>query len=247
AAGRRAAPARRGDARLSGLVPAALVPLRRARATLLSAPVSSAPAHLRLPAEDVPLAGEFDLVVAGGGAAGWAAAITAARLGLRTALVEEMPFLGGMSTGGAVGTFCGFYMQAADGALVPLVGGLPLAVADALRARGHGYGPVPFRESAALPYVPWGAKLLYEEWAAAEPNLRVWLHARVTHAVVEDGALRAVALSVRGGRIALAARAFVDATGDAELARLAGRSEEHTSELQSRDNLVCRPLREQKK
>lgn len=188
----------------------------------MTEPVPSAPAQLRLPAEEVPLAGAFDLVVAGGGAAGWAAAITAARLGLRTALVEEMPFLGGMSTGGAVGTFCGFYMQAADGALVPLVGGLPLAVADALRARGHGYGPVPFRESAALPYVPWGAKLLYEEWAAAEPNLRVWLHARVTHAVVEDGALRAVALSVRGGRIALAARAFVDATGDAELARLAG-------------------------
>lgn len=188
----------------------------------MSAPVSSAPAHLRLPAEDVPLAGEFDLVVAGGGAAGWAAAITAARLGLRTALVEEMPFLGGMSTGGAVGTFCGFYLQGADGALAPLVGGLPLAVADALRARGHAYGPIPFRETAVLPYVPWGAKLLYEEWAAAERNLRLWLHARVTHAVVEGGAIRAVALSVRGGRLALAARAFVDATGDAELARLAG-------------------------
>jgi len=177
---------------------------------------------LRLPAEEVPRGGDFDLVVAGGGAAGWAAAVTAARLGLRTALVEEMPFLGGMSTGGAVGTFCGFYVKTGDGALAPLVGGLPLALADALRARGHAYGPVPFRETAALPYVPWGAKLLYEEWAAAEPNLRLWLHARVTHAVVEDGTIRGVALSVRGGRLALAARVFVDATGDAELARLAG-------------------------
>lgn len=180
----------------------------------------------------MPLAGTFDLVVAGGGSAGWAAAVTAARRGLRTALVEEMPFLGGMSTGGAVGTFCGFYGKGADGALVPLVGGLPLAVADALRERGHGYGPVPFRETAALPYVPWGAKLLYEEWAAAEPNLRLWLHARVTHAVVEGGAIRAVAVSVRGGRIALAARAFVDATGDAELARLAGAPVERGDELQ---------------
>lgn len=189
-------------------------------------------AALRLPEEEVPLAGSFDLVVAGGGAAGWAAAVTAARRGLRTALVEEMPFLGGMSTGGAVGTFCGFYGKGADGALVPLVGGLPLAVADALRARGHAYGPVPFRETAALPYVPWGAKLLYEEWAAAEPNLRLWLHARVTHAVVEDGAIRAVALSVRGGRVALAARVFVDATGDAELARLAGAPVERGDEIQ---------------
>jgi hypothetical protein len=192
----------------------------------------SATARLRLPAEEVPLAGSFDLVVAGGGSAGWAAAVTAARRGLRTALVEEMPFLGGMSTGGAVGTFCGFYGKSADGALVPLVGGLPLAVADTLRERGHGYGPVPFRESAALPYVPWGLKLLYEEWAAAEPNLRLWLHARVTHAVVEDGAIRAVAVSVRGGRMALAARVFVDATGDAELARLAGAPVERGDEIQ---------------
>lgn len=187
---------------------------------------------LRLPAEDAPLAGTFDLVVAGGGAAGWAAAVTAARLGLRTALVEEMPFLGGMSTGGAVGTYCGFYGKGADGALAPLVGGLPLALADALRARGHAYGPVPFRDTAALPYVPWGAKLLYEEWAAAEPNLRLWLHARVTHAVVEGGAIRGVAMSVRGGRIALAARCFVDATGDAELARLAGAPVERGEEIQ---------------
>jgi hypothetical protein len=187
---------------------------------------------LRLPAEDVPLAAEVDLVVAGGGAAGWAAALTGARLGLRTALIEEMPFLGGMSTGGAVGTFCGFYGKGADGALAPLVGGLPLAVADALRARGHAYGPVPFRETAALPYVPWGAKLLYEGWAAAEPGLQLWLHARVTHAVVEGGAIRAVAASVRGGRIALAARVFVDATGDAELARLAGAPVVRGAELQ---------------
>jgi hypothetical protein len=198
-----------------------------------SHPAGRAPGSaLRLPAEDVPLAGTFDLVVAGGGAAGWAAAVTAARSGLRTALVEEMPFLGGMSTGGAVGTFCGFYGRTADGALAPLVGGLPLAVADALRARGHAYGPVPFRETAALPYVPWGAKLLYEEWAAGEPNLRLWLHARVTQAVVEGGTIRGVALSVRGGRIALTARAFVDATGDAELARLAGAPVERGDEIQ---------------
>ena len=60
---------------------------------------------LRAPAEEHEVAEEVDLLVAGGGSAGCAAAITGARLGLRTALVEEMPFLGGMSTGGAVGTF----------------------------------------------------------------------------------------------------------------------------------------------
>ena len=179
-------------------------------------------AALRLPAEEVPLAAEVDLAVVGGGSAGWAAAVTGARLGLRTVLVEEMPFLGGMSTGGAVGTYCGFYLKERDGSLAPLVGGLPLALADALRARGHAYGPVPFRETAALPYVPWGVKLLLEEWATAEERLAIWLHARATHAVVDDGAIRGVAVQRRGGRAALRARVWVDATGDAELARMAG-------------------------
>ncbi len=90
-----------------------------------------------------------------------------AQLGLRVALVEEMPFLGGMSTGGAVGTYCGFYRQERDGALVANVGGFPLEVAETLKARGHAYGPIPFSETAALPYVPWGVKLLLEERVAA--------------------------------------------------------------------------------
>jgi hypothetical protein len=49
---------------------------------------------LRLP-ETPPLAGEFDLVVVGGGVAGTCAAVSAARLGLRVALVQERPVLGG--------------------------------------------------------------------------------------------------------------------------------------------------------
>jgi len=62
-----------------------------------------------VPEERLPVVAEGDVVVVGGGSAGTAAAITAARSGLRTILVEDFPFLGGMSTGGCVGTFCGFY------------------------------------------------------------------------------------------------------------------------------------------
>ncbi|RYF59987.1 MAG: FAD-dependent oxidoreductase, partial [Comamonadaceae bacterium] len=48
---------------------------------------------------------EFDLVVAGGGPAGSAAAICAARLGLRTLLVEATGCLGGMGTSGLMASF----------------------------------------------------------------------------------------------------------------------------------------------
>ena len=189
-------------------------------------------ARLSLPAESLPVAAELDLAVVGGGSAGCAAAVSAARLGLRTALVEEMPFLGGMSTGASVGTYCGFFLRERDGSLAPLVGGFPMELADELRARRHAYGPIPFRDSAALPYVPWGVKLLLEERAAAEPLLSIWLHARVTHAVVEGGRLRGVAVQTRGGRVALGARVWIDASGDAELARQAGVATERADEVQ---------------
>ncbi len=48
------------------------------------------------------------------------------------------------------------------------------------------------------------------------------MHAKATHAVVEDGEIRGIAVATRAGRLALRARVYVDASGDAELARLAG-------------------------
>lgn len=188
--------------------------------------------RLEVPAEAHEIAAEVDLLVAGGGAAGCAAALTGARLGLRTLLTEEMPFLGGMSTGGAVGTYCGFYLRERDGSLAPLVGGLPLEIADTLRARGHAYGPIPFKTTAALPYVPLGAKLLLEELARREARLRVWLHAKVCRASTAGSHVEGVVVETRAGRRAVRAAVFVDATGDAALAREAGAATRKGDEIQ---------------
>ena len=105
--------------------------------------------------------------------------------GSRTVLVEDSPFLGGMSTGGCVGTFCGFYYRERERR--------PRAAGRRLRRRGDGplsptrgdcYGPVPFKTTAAVPYVPWGVKTLYDTMARAEPRLTVYLHARFVRALV---------------------------------------------------------------
>jgi hypothetical protein len=178
--------------------------------------------RITIPAEAIEIKEEADVVVIGGGSAGVAAAVTAARLGLRTVLVEEFPFFGGMSTGGCVGTFCGFFYRDAAGELAPVVGGYPLEVMQKLQGRGMCYGPVPFKTTAAVPYVPWGLKLLLDELVRGEPRLKVYLHATFLQASIADRQVRAVTVQTRSGRYALSARHYIDASGDAALARAAG-------------------------
>src|SRR5882672_2894116 len=189
-------------------------------------------APLTVPEERLPILEEADLVVVGGGSAGTAAAITAARGGLRTVLVDDSPFLGGMSTGGCVGTFCGFYYRERNGDLVRLVGGFAAEVMERLGGRGLCYGPVPFKTTAAVPYVPWGLKTLYDAVARAEDRLTVYLHARFVRTLVRDETIDAVTVSTRAGHVAMRAPYFIDASGDAALAVAAGAPTEKAETLQ---------------
>ncbi|MCL5110357.1 MAG: FAD-dependent oxidoreductase, partial [Chloroflexi bacterium] len=60
------------------------------------------------PAREVPVLRETDVLVVGGGPAGLAAAVAAARLGTRVCLVERYGYLGGLATGGLVIYFPGY-------------------------------------------------------------------------------------------------------------------------------------------
>ena len=61
------------------------------------------------PARKLPVYGEYDVAVLGGGPAGIAAAVAAARAGCRTLLIERYGFLGGMGTAAGVTNFCGLH------------------------------------------------------------------------------------------------------------------------------------------
>src|SRR6202012_5797195 len=61
------------------------------------------------PAREIPLYGEYEVTVLGGGPAGIAAAVAAARAGKRTLLIERYGFLGGMGTAAGVTNFCGLH------------------------------------------------------------------------------------------------------------------------------------------
>ena len=63
------------------------------------------------PSRPVPVYGEFDVVVVGGGPAGIMAASAAARAGCSTLLIERYGFLGGAGTAGGLSTFCGLHAR----------------------------------------------------------------------------------------------------------------------------------------
>src|ERR1700733_15310571 len=61
------------------------------------------------PTRQIPLYGEYEVAVLGGGPAGIAAAVAAARAGGRTLLIERYGLLGGMGTAAGVTNFCGLH------------------------------------------------------------------------------------------------------------------------------------------
>src|SRR5512147_2050888 len=67
------------------------------------------------PAREIPVYGEYEVAVLGGGPAGITAAAAAARAGRRTLLVERYGFLGGMGTAAGVTNFCGLHANVHGG------------------------------------------------------------------------------------------------------------------------------------
>jgi hypothetical protein len=162
----------------------------------------------------------YDVVVAGGGAAGVGAALGAVRAGARVALVERAAYLGGAATHSNVLTYCGFWTQADPPARI--VGGPGDDVLRAIAALGGDVAPVRTSSNVVIALLdPEIVKFALDRVCAVD-GLDVLLHATLTGAEATGNRIRQVTYADHGGMHALAARAFVDASGDADLAALAG-------------------------
>jgi hypothetical protein len=179
--------------------------------------------QVRLKERDAAIVAEADVVVVGGGSAGLAAAVSAARSGARTVLIERYGFFGGNATAAWVGTICGLYRKSADG-YDRVCRGFAGEWADSIAAMGLGGGPVPFKETAVFLYVPYAFKFLADRVVTGEPNLTPLLHCFVTDVVRRGSAIEAVIVGSKRGPIAITGAVFVDASGDADVAHHAGLS-----------------------
>ena len=163
--------------------------------------------------KQIPVIGEYDVVVCGGGPAGFVAAVAAARCGVKTALIERYGFLGGMATAGNVAPVTEFMH---NGELV--VGGIPLEFVRRLEAKGQGVMCPPRGNFVCHPE---GYKLEAQRMVT-EAGVELFLHAYLSDCTVEEGKITHVIIESKSGTQALAARYVIDATGDGDLAAMAG-------------------------
>ena len=169
------------------------------------------------PARQIPVMAEYDVVVCGGGAAGPAAAIAAAREGAKTLLVERDSHLGGttvtslvnviLSTNGV--DFQGIWHEWAS-RLQTLGGISTLHWEDRLGTRW-----------LAGSSAPETVKLVWDQ-LLADAGADILHFALVAGAIVEDNCIRGVIVETKAGRQAILAKRVIDCTGDADVCAAAG-------------------------
>ena len=162
----------------------------------------------------VDVIGSYDVVVLGGGPAGVFAAIAAAREGAKVALVERFGFLGGMATAGLVMPLSVFTYQNKR-----VIGGIPWQFLERLEAMGGGYIEKPLGNVAFDPEL---YKLCMQRMVL-EAGVELYMNSYLTGAqVANNGAIECVVIENKNGSEALESKVFIDCTGDADLAAMAG-------------------------
>ena len=160
---------------------------------------------------------EFDVAVVGGGAAGIAAAVGAARSGARVCLIERYGFLGGAATASSVLTHCGFFDQNGE----QVVRGVGQSVLDRLAAQDlYRTHTVAATGNKVVLLDLETMKRVYDE-IVLEAGVSLYLHSFLVSAEAPDGSVESVTLAHRGGVRTITATSFVDASGDGVLIKAA--------------------------
>ncbi len=189
----------------------------------------------REPAREIPVYGEFDVVVVGGGCAGFPAAIAAARNGAKTLIIEQFPFFGGTATASLMANIVGFRNQVqpdevqvtmgigeefmleliAQGGAIHSRNAYPSAIRTDKKgdlSYNYAFDTEKFKYVALKMVVDSGAKVLF--------------HTYCVDTIMGEGdaadTVRGVVIENKSGRQAVFAKVVIDATGDGDVAYRAG-------------------------
>ncbi len=182
------------------------------------------------PARVLPVRGEWDVVVLGGGPAGLAAACAAGRAGARVLLVERYGFAGGMGTAAGVTNFCGLHANHFGG-FARVVQGISRHLTDRIDRLGGLNAPhVVFGKLMAQAYDTAAWKMAADDLCAAS-GVDLLFHALGAGCLRDGGRTTALVVETKSGRQAIRGSVFIDASGDGDLAHWAG-AETETGDAQ---------------
>src|SRR5579884_2996231 len=162
---------------------------------------------------------QFDVIVAGSGSSGSTAAISSARAGAKTLLIERYGFLGGTSTA-VLDTFYGFYtpgsrsLKVVGGIADEVVGGLENF--DSCFERPNTYGA-----GTGITYNSEYLKVVWEQ-LVTDAGAQILLHGWVQDAEIASGRISSLTVATKQGLQQFEADFFIDSTGDADLCYFAG-------------------------
>lgn len=179
--------------------------------------------------KQIPVVGEYDVVVAGGGVAGIAAALAATRQGAKTLLIEKQFALGGLATLGLVTIYLplcdGNGRQVSFGICEELI---KLSVKHGIESRAASYEAWQGEDEAAKKekryLVGFNAQIfaILSEQLLRKEGVEILYGTSICDTVVNDGRVDALIIENKSGRQAILAKSVVDCTGDADVFHLAG-------------------------
>lgn len=166
---------------------------------------------------EAPVRHEVDVCVVGGGPAGIAAAVTAARKGASVVCVEGQGFFGGMGTAALVPMWCSMTDKVNF-----LPGGFGKDTLDRVRAQG-GLGPWedPDSMQPTIRFHPEVLKRVHDD-QAVEAGVTFYFLTQCIGVDATPGRVQHVICNAKSGLFAVAAKVFIDCTGDGDVAAWAG-------------------------
>lgn len=165
---------------------------------------------------ELPVIAETDILVVGGGPAGLAASLSAAREGAKTMLIERFGCFGGTITQVGVGSMSWYRSEGTVD-----VEGIGIEFETRAREMGATYANPKKRASGGVLLDTEMFKVVADTMVM-EAGITPLLHAKVVDAVMEGKTIKGVILESKSGRQAILAKRIVDATGDADIAAYAG-------------------------
>ncbi|MCL2915868.1 FAD-dependent oxidoreductase [Shewanella corallii] len=172
---------------------------------------------------DLPVLADIDVLVAGGGPAGVAAAETAAASGKSTYLIEKYGFCGGAAVAGLSGTICGMYMASDDADAQPeqVVFGFTERFRQALAERNGVTEPQRYGKTYTVTHDPLVWREVADDMLTAV-GVNILYHTAVSGVIMDGNTFKGVVIESNAGQSVILAKIIIDASGDAAVIARAG-------------------------